>query len=135
MSGRPPERRAGRDALKTILVFGLLVGFVTAGCGKTGLLESNRQLQITVSADRVEALVDTEFAFRVDATGNGLFQVTLVFGDGNESVSPLSQIAGATRVGLTIRHAYATAGTYRVVATAEELSGNKVSRSLDVVVK
>ena len=111
-------------------------GLLAAGCGETGVLGSDRQLQITVTADRLEGLVGTEFAFRVEATGNSFQQVIVAFGDGNESVSPLNQLAGATRVGLTAKHTYAAAGTYRVVATVEELStANQASHAIDIVVR
>jgi hypothetical protein len=109
-----------------------LVCLLTAGCGATGVLDSGRRLEIKVTADRFESVVDSLFAFRLDAKGPGLSDVMFDYGDGQNYVY-LAQ--GATTVGLIQKHAYGTAGMYRVEATARSAAGEALSDHVDVVVR
>jgi hypothetical protein len=124
--------RRPHPATRAFALLALCYVPVAASCGPTGILESRRPLNVEVSVDRAEAVVNSELAVQVEAVGARLSEVVISFGDGERYVHTAF---GAIDLRLKRNHAYTVPGQYRIEATAQLESGEIVSDDLLVMVR
>ena len=115
------------------LITVVVLAWVAAGCGETGVLDSAGPLQIQVTADRLQAGVDQEVEFTVEARGAGLHMLVLRFGDGASEVEAFEQPV-YSQLGMTKRHAYAEGGTYEVSAYVHNATAEVAADTIRVVI-
>jgi PKD repeat protein len=105
---------------------GLLAVLLVLGC--TNLDIEQLPTEVTLTLDRTSASVGEEFTISWEAQGDFLARVILDFGDGTPP-DITSSITGAQRASADRTHTYATAGSYTVTATVEEVRDDAPSAS------
>lgn len=111
------------------LVLGALAAAALGGC--FGNIEP-LPLDISISASPTAPTAGSTVTISVEAQGQNLVQIELVYGDGSNE----TQLTGNARTAqLTRPHVYAAAGTYQAVATVTEASGAQQSASVEIVVQ
>lgn len=113
---------------RPVLLIGLATTLLAGGCSG---IATNPEAELTVhlSAEKTVAAPEDVIGFTVQATGTRLFGVLIAYGDAAvDSVST----PGAKTVTAKFEHAYTSAGSYTVRATANEQSGRRVADSLTV---
>ena len=104
---------------------GLLAVLLLLGC--TNLDIEQLPTDVTLTLGSTSGAVGEEITISWEAQGDFLARVILDFGDGTPSDT--TSITGAQRAGADRTHAYATAGSYTVTATVEEVRDDAPSAS------
>jgi hypothetical protein len=92
----------------------------------------SRELTVVITAPKTDLAVNEVVAFRLEATGASLNEISVDFGDGtNESRGT----AGAQTADANFPHHFASNGTFHVVGLATEAGGATVRDTVIVTVR
>ena len=87
-------------------------------------------LAVSVEASRTTAAPNDSIRFVVKAEGDALLAVQADYGDGTNVDS--YGTSGARTASVTFRHAYLSAGTYTVTATATDASAGQKTATVQI---
>lgn len=107
----------------------LALGAVVAACSESTIDVAGGPLSVTVTADPTTQSVGMDVAVRAEVRGTSLSGTILDFGDGQ--VDSFAAFGANTQT-VTQMKAYDSAGTYTIVATAEDPSQGASSGQVTV---
>jgi len=130
---RPTSRKSAPTPISLLLgnrLPGLLILLLAAACGETGV-ETGGPVEIRLEVTEPTRNLGSEHTFRVEARGRFLLGAILDFGD---QQADSAAAFGAQSLASVFTHTYAEPGTYRVLAIAEDGTGEVARDSTTVEV-
>jgi hypothetical protein len=115
--------------MRHVLVRLILATFL-AGC--LDPIRPKPPLDVSITAAPVTSAVGATINFVVNAQGNELLQIQVLYGDG---VTETTETGGATTARVERNHAYTAAGTYEVIGRAIDAVEGQRDATIQIIVQ